>query len=150
MAGMGVVGLLHHRAEQAGELRQVALKDRLAEIDVAEHPLARVGEARIGRGVEHGVGVRGEMGRRGDGAGFLAGEVMEERALGEAGLGADVLDAGGRIALRADHVDGGVEQPFVRARGGRRLAGLRHRVIAAPSGLMRGSACGAQPHDGAW
>ncbi|HZZ25150.1 MAG TPA: hypothetical protein VFE60_22455 [Roseiarcus sp.] len=42
--GVRVVGLLHHGAEQAGELRQLALKDRLAKIDVAKHPVARVGE----------------------------------------------------------------------------------------------------------
>ena len=37
--------------------------------------------------------------------------MMEERALGEAGLGADVFDARGcGIALRADHMDRRVEK----------------------------------------
>ena len=96
---MGLVGLLRHGAEEAGELRQVALKDRLAEIDVTQHPVARVGEARIGRGVEESVGVRREMGGGGDGAGLFAGEIVEERPLGEARFRADVLHPRGRIAL---------------------------------------------------
>ena len=69
--GMGLVGLLHHRAEEAGELRQFALKDRLAKVDVAEDAVARVGQERVGRGVEQRVGVRREMRGRGDGAGLL-------------------------------------------------------------------------------
>ena len=49
--------------------------------------------------------------RRGrDRAGFLAFEMMEERALGETSLGADVFDARGRIALGADHMHRRVEQ----------------------------------------
>ncbi len=64
--GMGLVGLLHHRAEEAGELRQVALKDRLAEVHVAENAGARIGQEAVGRSVEQRVGVRGEMRRRGD------------------------------------------------------------------------------------
>src|SRR5271166_5457535 len=39
--GMGLIGFLSHRSEQAGELRQFALKDRLAEIDIGEYPVAR-------------------------------------------------------------------------------------------------------------
>ncbi len=71
---MRLVGLLHHRAEQAGELGQLALKDRLAEIDVAEHVCARVGQPRVRGRVEDRVGACGEMCRGRDGAGFLAGE----------------------------------------------------------------------------
>jgi hypothetical protein len=40
---MRFIRLLRHRSEEAGELRQLALKDRLAELNVAEHTLARVG-----------------------------------------------------------------------------------------------------------
>ena len=40
---MRVVGLLHHRAEQAGELGQLALQDCLAKGDVAEYARPRVG-----------------------------------------------------------------------------------------------------------
>src|SRR5208337_1671228 len=79
--GMGVVSLLHHRAEQAGELRQFSLKDRPAELDIAEHPRAGVWQERVGGGVEQRFGARGEMRRRRDGASLLAGEMMKERAL---------------------------------------------------------------------
>ena len=75
---MGFVSLLHHRAEEAGELRQLALKDRLAEIDVAENARLWVSQEAIGRSVEQRVGVGGEMGRRGDCASLLAGEMVEE------------------------------------------------------------------------
>jgi len=34
--GMGVVDLLNHGADQAGELGEISLDDRLAEIDVGE------------------------------------------------------------------------------------------------------------------
>jgi len=45
--GMGFVGLLHHRAEQAGELRQLALKNSFAEIYVAERARRRIGQGAI-------------------------------------------------------------------------------------------------------
>ena len=89
---MGVVGLLHHRPEQAGELRQGAFQDRLAELDVTQNAGARVGQARIGSSVEQSIGVRREMRRGGDGAGLFAREMVEECALGETRLGADVLE----------------------------------------------------------
>ena len=137
--GMGVVGLLHHRAEEAGELRQLALKDRFAEVDIAEDAVARVGQAAIGLSLEQRVGVRREPPRRGDGAGLLACEMVEERALGEPRLGANVLDPRGRIALGTDHMDRRVEELFVRSLRGRRLRrpgrNVRYwglRVHAAP------------------
>jgi len=37
--------------------------------------------------------------------------VMEEAALGDAGLMADVLDRSGRVAFGPDDVQGGVEKP---------------------------------------
>ena len=116
--GMGVVGLLNHRAEQAGELGQFARQNRLAELDIAEHARPRIGKPGVRRGVEDRVRVGGEMRRSRHGARLLAGEMMEERPLGEAGLGADVLDAGRRIALRADDVSGRVEELGDGSRGG--------------------------------
>ena len=109
---MGLIRLLRHGAEEAGELRQFALKDRLAEIDVSQHPVARVGEARIGGGVEEGVGFRCEMGGGRNGACLLASEMVEERPTWEAGFGADVLNPRSRIAPGADDMDRGVEQPL--------------------------------------
>ena len=106
--GVGVVGLLNHRAEQAGELGQFSRQNRLAELDIAERARPRIGKPGVRRGVEDRVGVGGEMRRRRHGASLLAGEVMEEGALCQASLGADVLDARRRIALCADDVDGGV------------------------------------------
>src|SRR5437763_1376731 len=53
----------------------------------------------------------------GDGQIVLALEVMEEAALGDARLAADVVDRAPRIALRADHVQRGVEELSLRAFG---------------------------------
>ena len=49
---------------------------------------------------------------RGEREVFLAVEVVEEAALGESGGFADVFDAGGGVALGADHVESGVEELF--------------------------------------
>ena len=133
--GMGIVGLLHHGSEEAGELRQFALKDRLAEVDIAEHARSRVGQMAVRRGVEQRVGVGGEMRRRRDRAGFLGFEMVEERALGQARLGADVLDARGRIAFGADHVDGRVEQLLSRSLRRRRLRRLGRADRCLPIGV---------------
>ena len=45
------------------------------------------------------------MGGRGDGQFFLAGKMMKEAALRQASCGADILDAGGVVALLPDDVE---------------------------------------------
>ena len=109
--GVRVVGLLDHRAEQAGELRQRALQDRDAEIHVTQQPVERVGDVLVGGGCKQTVGHRREMGRRGKRQLLLGVEVMEETALGETGGFADVFDARRRIPFGPDDVQGGVEEP---------------------------------------
>jgi hypothetical protein len=100
------VRLLHHRAGEAGETGDVALQQAAAKLEVAAHALER-----IGGGVERGGGehlvrdfrpaLRGRDRQR-----FLAVEVVKERALGQPGGPADVVDRGGGITLRPDHVHG--------------------------------------------
>src|SRR5690349_13544786 len=43
------ISLLHHCADEAGELRQLAADDLLSEIDIAEQPVQRIAMAVIGR-----------------------------------------------------------------------------------------------------
>ena len=46
--GVGLVGLLHHRAKEAGELGDGAGDDRAPEMDVAEQAIERISEFPIG------------------------------------------------------------------------------------------------------
>src|ERR1700685_4001355 len=108
--GISLIGLLHHRAEHAGELRKRALQDRLAKVDVAEHTLARILQSSKRRDREESFRAGGEMRRGGEGAVLLAAEVMKETALREPRATADIVDRRRRIALRADHVDRSLEQ----------------------------------------
>ena len=48
--GMRLASLLHHGTQQAGVIQVVALQNRLAEFDVPNQPLKRVGQAQIGPG----------------------------------------------------------------------------------------------------
>ena len=108
--GMGVVDLLHHRADEAGEIRHVALEQRAAEIDVAEHAIERILVRVIGRGREEGAGHLRPVIRRRNGERFLAVEMMEERALRHAGARAQLIDRGRDVALLADHGEGRIQQ----------------------------------------
>ena len=102
--GVSVVSFLDHRAEQTGEIREGTLQDRDAEVDVAQQPIERVGGILIRRCCKHGVSHRREVSGCGKCQIFLALEVMEEAALGEAGCLADVFDARRAIALGANDV----------------------------------------------
>src|ERR1700730_10330674 len=107
---MRVVGLLTHGAEEAGELREGSRQDAGAKIDVAEQAVQRIGELAIRRCAKEPPGHLGKMLGRRDREVFLAFEVVEERALGQAGCGTDVVHGGPRIALRADHLHCRVEE----------------------------------------
>ena len=50
--GQGFVDLLHHRSDEAGELRNPAREDRPAEIDVAKNPIERISMLMIGCSLE--------------------------------------------------------------------------------------------------
>ena len=114
--GVGVVDLLHHRADEAGEFRHRAFKDRAAEIDIAEHAVERILVPVIRRRREQGPGRLRPIVRRGDGERFLVLEVMEERALGDARPGAQFVDRGCDVALLPDHGEGRVQQLLARRR----------------------------------
>jgi len=100
---MRLMDFLHRGAGEAGELARLATDERLAEIDVGEQAVQRIRQ--------FAVGGRGEqVGRRrtppldgGERQVFLAVEVMKEAAFGEAGGGANVVDARRRIAFGADN-----------------------------------------------
>src|SRR5882724_2572599 len=107
--GMGLVGLLHHRPQETGELGQLALEDRPAEIDVAEEALHRIGQLAVRRAGEDAVSPRGEVPGRGDRELLLAVEMVEEAALGEPGELAHIVDRRCPVTLGADHPQRGVE-----------------------------------------
>ena len=132
--GIGLVRLLHHRSGEAGELGYAADEDRFAEIDVAEQAISGSAVRVVGRAGKQGAGrLRPEVGG-GDGEVFLAFEVVEEGALGDAGGGAQVIDAGGRVALGADHGEGGAED----LGAGGCLGGEGHAVLD-PNPMIDGS-----------
>src|SRR5690242_2917183 len=107
---MRLVGLLHHRPEEAGELGELALQHDPAEVDVPQQPLERIGELPV-RGLrEHALRHLGEVLGRGDRELVLAVEVVEKASLGESGGIADLVDRGRLVALGADHMQGGVEK----------------------------------------
>jgi hypothetical protein len=106
---IAVVRFLHHRAGQAGEPGKRALQNRLAEVDVAEHPGERIGVTVVGRRCEQAARHLRPVVSGGDSHVVLAGEMMEERALGHAGGGAKVIDRRCRVTLRPDDRHSGVE-----------------------------------------
>ena len=108
---MGVVDLLHHGADETGELRVVRHGEVLCGSRYSR------GGGRVGRG---GSGRRRRQRRPPvteapmigclEGEIFFAFEVMEEAAFGEFGGFADVFDACCGIAFGADDLEGGVEK----------------------------------------
>ena len=50
---VGLVGLLHHGAEQTSELGKFTHKDSFAEFDVAEKAIDRISKGSVGGGGEH-------------------------------------------------------------------------------------------------
>ena len=132
--GVGVVGLLHHGAEEAGELGDGSDQYRRAEIDVAEQAIQGIRQLAIGRVTEKPLGHLRKMRGRGDRKVFLALEVMKERTLREAGRAADIVHRARRVALRADHMHRRVEQAGARVGPGpgRRYV---HGVAYQPVGI---------------
>lgn len=108
--GMCVVDLLHHGADEAGELRELTLEECFAEVDVAEDTVEWIGQEVEGRGGKEAAGDGAPVLGGFEGEVFLAFEVMEEAALGETGGFADVFDACGGVTFGADDVKGGVEK----------------------------------------
>lgn len=97
----GRIGVLHHRADEADEAVDRAVKHREAEIDMAEQSVERILELRVRQHLEHrpralGPGLGGRDRQR-----FLRGEMVKEGALGDARRGADIVDARRGVALPA-------------------------------------------------
>ena len=107
---MGVVDLLHHGSDEAGELRQVATEKCFAEVDVAEEAVEWVGDEVVGGGGEEASGDEAPVLGGLEGEVFFAFEVMEEAAFGEFGGFADVFDTCGGVAFGADDLEGCVEE----------------------------------------
>jgi hypothetical protein len=107
---MGFVNFLNHGSDKAGEIRKVAAKDCLSKIYISEKPVKRVGVCMIRRGCEQTAryfvpafgSCKCEI--------LFADEVMEETTLGEAGCFTNILNAGGGVALGADHVESCIQQ----------------------------------------
>jgi hypothetical protein len=119
-----VVDFLRHGAHQAGELWQFALEQRLSKIDVSKHAFQRVGGRVIRRGGEKSRSNLAPVVGGSNCQIFLGAEVVKEAPLGEPGRFADVLDAGSRIALGADH-------------GERRLQKAGLRFVSGFGGMHR-------------
>jgi len=133
--GVGVVGLLHHGAEEAREFGDWPREDRRAEIDITEQAIQRIGELAIRRVAEKPLGHLRKMRHRGDREVFLALEVMKERTLRKMGRAADVVDRARRVALRADHLHRRVEQAGARVRLGPGR-GCVHVLQYQPVGML--------------
>src|SRR5262249_31872704 len=127
--------LLDGRADQAGVLRNLAGQHGDAQIDVAEDAVARIVIRLKGRRAEQRIGHRLKLLDRGDAKLLFALKVMKETALGKAGVRADVVDRGGRIALGANDIGGSGEKL---AAGLRTVARFYHcRVPYQPVGTYR-------------
>src|SRR5277367_38065 len=109
---VGRIYLLHHRAHQTGEFGDFSFEDGFAEIDIAQDPVERVAVPVVWRRLEKTPRDLGPVICRGDRQSVLALEVMEERALRDAGLRAEFIDGSRRIALLADQRQGGIQQPL--------------------------------------
>ena len=107
---MGVVDLLHHGSDEAGELGQLAAEECLAEVDVAEEAIEWVGEEAVRGGGEEASCDEAPVVGCLEGEVFFAFEVMEEAAFGEFGGFTDVFDACCGVAFGADDLEGGVEE----------------------------------------
>jgi len=105
------VNFLNRRAKQAGVVRDIPLQHRSAEIDVAEHAVARIGIGVIGSRAEQRRGHRPELLDGCNAEPLLAFEMVEEGALGHARRSTDIVHRGGRVTLRANDIAGGIEQP---------------------------------------
>ena len=85
------VDFLHHRSDEACELRNLAGEDCPAEIDVAENAIERVLVLVVGRAREkHTCHFRPIVGRR-NSEGFLVFEMVEKRTFGDARRVAKVI-----------------------------------------------------------
>ena len=122
----GLVTFLHHGADKAGEFRHAALQQRLAEFQIADDARQRIGMCVIGGGRKQRAGDPRPVVRRRDAKLFLAFEMVEERALGDARRSAQLVNRGGRIALGADQGQGCIQQllPCILSGGG-----FRHDVL---------------------
>jgi hypothetical protein len=128
---MCLVSLLNHGAEQTREFVQLALQERLAKIHIAQEPIDRVGQRPIRSGGEQAVRPRREVAGRRYRQIFLAREVMEEGALGDACAVAELLHGGPRITPGADDIHGNVQQSCLRTGSG--FSGW-HAGVDIPSG----------------
>ena len=92
-------------------------------------PLGRVVDGGTARG-DRGVQAAGEAQARRFEQGFARPKVVVERAVGDAGLGGDLVDGGGPRALAGEDADGGVEQELARAGAEGAVGRGRGRAVA--------------------
>ena len=141
--GMGVVGLLHHRADEASELGDFASDERPAEIEVGQHPVERIFVLVIRRGGEQRPRGFGPIIGHRNAKRLLGREMMEKRAFGDARCGAQLVDCRRRIAVGANGFYRGVEQFLPRGGHGRdSKAAYGHDVIVPTSRYKVKRECG--------
>ena len=87
------------------------LQHRGAEIDIAEHTVARIGIGVVGSSAEQRRGHGPELLYSCNAKPLLAFEMVEEGALGHARRSTDIVHRGCRVTLRANDIAGGIEQP---------------------------------------
>src|SRR5579862_4552858 len=121
---------LHHRADQTGELGHIAFQELLAEIDIAEHAVERIGVPVIGRRRKQLAGHLRPMVCGRSAKIFLALEVMEKGALCHTGSRAKIIDGCCRIALFTHHVERGIQKT------GAGVDRLRHYEPYRPVGML--------------
>jgi hypothetical protein len=106
----GLVRLLHHGADQAGEIRDTTPQKRLAKGNIGEDTVQGIVVVVIGRSGKQCPRHLGPVIRRGYAKLILALEMVEEGPFGDARRGAELLDRSGRIAFGADDRQSGVDQ----------------------------------------
>lgn len=90
-----LVGLLHHGADKAGEIRQATLQERLAKSHIGENTTQRIGVVMIGRSSKQRPRHLGPIVRRGNGEFILALEMVEKAPFGDARRCAEVINRRG-------------------------------------------------------
>jgi hypothetical protein len=100
-----VIDFLNDRSGEASEVGQAAGQNCLAEVDIGEQTLQRIGRAVVRRIGESPAGELVPMRRGGKRQVFLAFEVMEEASFGQPGFCANVLDPCRAVALEADNLE---------------------------------------------
>lgn len=132
--GVGSIYLLHQRAGETGELRELSFEQPLAEVEIAEDPIQGIAVLVIERRPKKGRRELGPAIQRGHGELGLALEVMEECTLAHSCLRAELLDRGSRVPSLADERKRCFQQLLATSRSG----ALRMTLFSHPCTIPTG------------